>query len=184
MLMMATTDLEAGIHRMINTVQMRFDLSSIDRIACEQFVRTAKKGTQDDIHKVHVCRLWDRARKTGTVLERTLQELSRMMQQNDTMGLFKDLTAIRTMFAKQHSVTAAFAQEADTVSDAVERTTVQLQQLSSIMSRSVMEDDTIESDDALLAELMGEEIPVAAVAAAAAGGAAGGAVPRLQRAAA
>ncbi len=87
-----------------------------------------------------------------------------MRQQNDTMGLFKDLTAIRTMFAKQHSNTAAIAQEADLVSEAVERTTVQLQELSNIMSRAVMDDDTAESDETLLAELMGDDPVVAAPA--------------------
>ncbi len=46
------SELEAGIHRMINTVQMRFDLTRIDRDACEQFVRTARKGSSEEANKV------------------------------------------------------------------------------------------------------------------------------------
>lgn len=60
------TDLEAGIHRMLNTVQLRFDLSRIDRAACELFVRSIKKGSPDEASKVL---LLDRLRNANVCID-------------------------------------------------------------------------------------------------------------------
>lgn len=107
--------------------------------------------------RAFICRIWAAKRTIGASINSMLNELMHMQHHNDTRAVHTSLLGVRVMFSEHHQNVAKDAAHAETISDDVSRTAIQLQQITEIIERPITVMPASEVSDAeLLREFFDE----------------------------
>lgn len=154
-------ELDEKLDASLNLMNMRVCLHLSDQIKCEKYVSTIT-GTSPSDHtlKMHILRIWSRQRRALTSLYGMIHAIGTMKDQTRMRGIQIELKEVVKSFCETNQHVQAEVLATDVVMESAATVSLQMQQLSEIVSGSFLVEDgnTISTDEDLLQEFQSQNI--------------------------
>lgn len=161
---MQAATLRHHIHLNLNTLKWRRELNFIDQTKCHTEIHRllTSKSLLDIANRTLILNILRRKRIACSDIDRTTAEMLRMLHSTDIRNVHNELNNIRALFTSANGGLLGETVTAANISDDVQKTTEQIQHLSEVMSKPIMDTATDQTDEEMLAEFLAEEQSITA----------------------